>query len=137
MSKIFIDTNIFVYSLDEDDKQKKEQSRQLLQNAIREETVVISTQVLQELYVVGTTKLKIDSILMKNILHSFENLEIVIIDTDLIKEAIDVSVLNRLSFWDALIIATAERAKCEYLYTEDLNAGQIIRGVQVKNPYIA
>ena len=132
-----MDTNIFVYSLDEHDKQKKKQSRQLLQNAIREETVVISTQVLQELYVVGTTKLKIDSILMKNILHSFENLEIVIIDTDLIKEAIDVSVLNRLSFWDALIIATAERAKCEYLYTEDLNAGQIIRGVQVKNPYIA
>ena len=132
-----MDTNIFIYSLDEHDKQKKEQSRQLLQNAIREETVVISTQVLQELYIVGTTKLKIDSILMKNILHSFENLEIVIIDTDLIKEAIDVSVLNRLSFWDALIIATAERAKCEYLYTEDLNAGQIIRGVQVNNPYIA
>ena len=74
---------------------------------------------------------------MKNILHSFENLEIVIIDTDLIKEAIDVSVLNKVSFWDALIIATAECAKCEYLYTEDLNAGQIIRGVQVKNPYIA
>lgn len=137
MSKIFMDTNIFVYSLDEHDKQKKEQSRQLLQNTIREETVVISTQVLQELYVVGTTKLKIDSILMKNILHSFENLEIVIIDTDLIKEAIDVSVLNKVSFWDALIIATAECAKCEYLYTEDLNAGQIIRGVQVKNPYIA
>ena len=96
-----MDTNIFVYSLDEYDKQKKEQSRHLLQNTIREETVVISTQVLQELYVVGTTKLKIDSILMKNILHSFENLEIVIIDTDLIKEAIDVSVLNRVSFWDA------------------------------------
>jgi len=137
VSKIFLDTNIFVYSLDEHDKQKKEQSRQLLQNTIREDTVVISTQVLQELYVVGTTKLKIDSILMKNILHSFENLEIVIIDTDLIKEAIDVSVLNKVSFWDALIIATAECAKCEYLYTEDLNAGKVIRGVQVKNPYIA
>lgn len=132
-----MDTNIFVYSLDDHYKQKKEQSRQLLQNAIRDETVVISTQVLQELYVVGTTKLKVDSILMKNILHSFENLEIVIIDTGLINEAIDVSVLNRVSFWDALIIATAERAKCEYLYTEDLNAGQTIRGVQVKNPYIA
>ena len=74
---------------------------------------------------------------MKNILHGFENLEVVIIDTDLIKEAIDVSVLNRMSFWDALILVAAERARCEYIYTEDFNAEQIIRGVQVINPYTA
>jgi len=122
VSKIFIDTNIFVYSLDNYDHHKKEQSRQILKHIVQNETAVISTQVLQELYVVGATKLKIDAILMKNIIHTFENLEIVIIDTDLIEEAIDVSILNSISLWDALVISAAESAKCEYVYTEDLNA---------------
>jgi predicted nucleic acid-binding protein len=135
VSKIFIDTNILIYSLDKFNINKNQKSRQIIQTVVQKETAVISTQVLQELYAVGTTKLNIDPILMKNILSTFENLEIVIVDVDLIKEAIDTSVLNRFSFWDALIVAAAERAKCEYVYTEDLNSDQIIRGVKVKNPY--
>lgn len=135
MSKIFIDTNILIYSLDNFDLKKNQKSRQIILTDVHKEIAVISTQVLQELYIAGTTKLNIDPILMKSILSSFENLEVVIIDADLIKEAIDTSILNRISFWDALIVAAAECAKCEYLYTEDLNSGQIIRGVKVENPY--
>ena len=135
MSKIFIDTNILIYSLDNFDLKKNQKSRQIIQSIVQKETAVISTQVLQELYVTGTTKLNIDPILMKSILSLFENLEVVIIDADLIKEAIDTSVLNKISFWDALIVTAAEHAKCEYVYTEDLNSGQIIRGVKVENPY--
>ena len=57
-----------------------------------------------------------------------------VITPALIKEAIDCSIINRLSFWDALIIAAAESAKCERLWTEDLNHGQIVRGVRIENP---
>jgi len=39
-----------------------------------------------------------------------------------------------LSFWDALIVAAAESAYCETLWTEDLNHGQVIRGVRIENP---
>ncbi|MFW6137669.1 MAG: PIN domain-containing protein [Spirochaetota bacterium] len=137
MSKIFIDTNILVFALDNYDKQKKQKSKQILTDVISKQIAVISTQVLQELYVAGTTKLSIDPILMKNIVHAFENVEVVIIDTDLIKEAIDTSVLNKVSFWDSLIVVAAEKAKCESLYTEDFNHGQIIRGVRVENPYMS
>ncbi|RKY57399.1 MAG: PIN domain nuclease, partial [Candidatus Neomarinimicrobiota bacterium] len=49
-------------------------------------------------------------------------------------EAIDCSMISQLSFWDALIIVSAERAKCRDIWTEDLNHGQIIRGVKVVNP---
>ncbi len=42
----------------------------------------------------------------------------------------------KISFWDALIIVSAESAKCEKIYTEDLNHGQIIRGVKIENPLI-
>lgn len=136
MSKIFIDTNIFVYTIDNYNPGKKSKCRKLLKNIVKNHKAVISTQVIQEFYVVGTTKLDLDPILVKNILHKFENIEIVVVDIALIKEAIDISILNKLSFWDALIIAAADSAKCENLYTEDLTHGQIIRGVKIENPLI-
>ncbi|MEK6646502.1 MAG: PIN domain-containing protein [Candidatus Firestonebacteria bacterium] len=136
MYKVFIDTNILVYAVDNCNLKKRNKARDILKETVKSNSFVISTQVLQEFYVIGTTKLKIDPILAKNILHTFENMEIVSIDIFLIKEAIDTSVLNKISFWDALIIVSAENAKCEKIYTEDLNHGQIIRGVKIENPLL-
>lgn len=134
MTKIFIDTNIFVYSMDSFDKKKRSTSRNLLKSVTKDMKGVISTQVLQEFYVTSTKKLGIDPILAKNILYSLKNFETIIITSELIMEAIDCSILNRLSFWDALIIVAAESAQCDELWTEDLNEGQIIRGVRIINP---
>lgn len=69
-----------------------------------------------------------------NILHSFERFETIIITPQIIKEAIDCSIINRLSFWDALIVTAAEGAKCEKIWSEDLNDGQVVRGVRIENP---
>jgi predicted nucleic acid-binding protein len=52
----------------------------------------------------------------------------------IIREAIDYSIINKLSFRDALIVAAAESAKCVKLWSEDLNDGQVIRGGRVENP---
>ena len=68
------------------------------------------------------------------ILHDSERFEVITITPELIKEAIDCIIINRLSFWDALIVGTADSAHCEKLWTEDLNDGQIIRGVRVEDP---
>ena len=88
-----------------------------------------------EFYVVATTKLKADPIIIKNIIHNFNNIEIVQNDLELIEQAIDISVISQLSFWDSLIIAAAEKAKCESILSEDLNPGQTYRGVMVINPF--
>jgi len=73
----------------------------------------------------------------KSILVSFENMEVVRIDPHLIGQAIDTSILSRISFWDSLVVVAAESAKCEVVYTEDLNPGQIIRGVRIENPLLS
>ena len=137
MSKIFIDTNILIYAMDQANPFKQKQARFLLQE-IREKmhTGVISTQILQEFYVTATKKLNLDPILIKSILRALENYEVVVINPDLIESAIDCSILNRLSFWDALIVVSAESACCDSILTEDLNHGQIIRGVKVENPFL-
>lgn len=136
MSKVFVDTNILVYSMDKHDLQKMKKSRSILKKLKEKMHGVISTQVLQEFYVVATKKLKADPIKVKDIIRSFENLEIITITPAIIEDAIDCSILNMISFWDALIVSAAESAKCSQLWTEDLNTGQVIRGVKVVNPFI-
>jgi len=133
ISKVFIDTNILICSLDTYDLKKQRLCRKFLLKLKENNVGVISTQVLQEFYVTATKKLKIEPLLAKKILHSFEHFEVVYIDTGLIKEAIDCSILQEISFWDALIIVAAESANCQSIWTEDLNHEQIIRGVRVKN----
>lgn len=135
MSKIFIDTNIFVYSIDQKEALKKDRAREILKKVIDSHQAVISTQVVKEFYVVATTKLKADQFIVKNIIHNFRNMEVVNNDIELIEQAIDISVISQLSFWDSLIIAAAEKAHCEYVFSEDLNAGQTYRGVMVVDPF--
>ena len=135
VSKIFIDTNILVYTLDSKDSYKQAKARKIMEKVVNLHQPVISTQVLKEFYVVATTKLKADRIIVKNIIHNFCNMEIVQNDLELIEQAIDISVILQLSFWDSLIVAAAEKAKCEYIISEDLNSGQTYRGVMVINPF--
>ena len=134
MSKIFLDTNILLYTIDQNDTGKQHKARGIVRRVTERNAPVISTQVLQEFYVASTTKLGVEPLLAKSIVHAFENMEVVRVDPYLIREAIDVSILNTISFWDALIVVAAESASCETLYSEDLNPGQIIRGVTIENP---
>jgi len=134
MSKVFVDTNILVYCMDESDKKRKARCRTLVEALVGDLYGVLSTQVLQEFYVAATKKLGADPLAVKDILHSFRRFETVVITPEIIKDAIDCSLINRLSFWDSLIAVAAESARCEKIWTEDLNDGQIIRGVRIENP---
>jgi len=134
MSKVFIDTNILVYALDSFDQAKQKRCRDLLRSLSADLSGVISTQVMQEFYVTAIKKLGTEPLVAKDLLNAFQRFEIVIVTPEIIKEAIDSSILNRLSFWDALIVAAAESARCDRIWTENLNDGQIIRGVRVENP---
>jgi predicted nucleic acid-binding protein len=136
--KYFIDTNILVYANDRSEKVKQKRAQQILFDGIANEKIAISAQVLSEFYVTVTQKIKIKlpaNIAKKEILL-FKMIEIVEIDFNLIVQAINISNENKLSYWDSLIIAAAQRAKCNILYSEDLNPDQTIDSVKIENPFI-
>jgi len=135
MSKTFIDSNVLIYAADEAEPEKRRISQTLLATLKNGQLGVISTQIMQEFYVTAVKKLGIDAIIAKSIVHSMRNYEVVLIDAPLIDEAIDCSILNQLSFWDALVVAAAEKARCDRILTEDLTHGQVIRGVRIENPF--
>ena len=136
MSRAFLDTNILLYTADERDAGRRAASRRLIEDLCKDGLKpFISTQVLQEFYVGATQKFAIDPVKAKGMMRGMLEWDVVVITPELINNAIDCSILNRISFWDGLIVAAAEAARCEVLYTEDLNHGQVIRGVRVQNPF--
>ncbi len=69
-------------------------------------------------------------------MQAFTIFEVVQISPELIEKAVDRSVLSQLSFWDALIVAASAASGCTTIYSEDLNAGQLIDGVRIVNPFV-
>ena len=134
MPKSFLDTNILIYQMDHREVVKQRKCRELVRALVLRHEAVISTQILQEFYVACTAKLKVKPILVKGMIHGFQNMEVVTVGADLINEAIDTSIQYQISFWDSLVVVSAESAKCQYLITEDLNEGQVIRNVKIQNP---
>lgn len=132
-AKVFFDTNVLLYAYDRHDPAKQRRALDLI--ATHRVGIVVSTQVLQEFFVGATGKLGIPDLEAKEIIRAWSRFEVVGIDPPRINEAIDIRILNRLSFWDALILAAASSAQCATLLSEDLNNGQIIDGVRVKNPF--
>jgi predicted nucleic acid-binding protein len=137
MSKAFLDTNVLAYACDQDTPAKRDAARALLRQVASGVAPCISTQVLQEFYVVATGKLSIAPLQAKDIIRSFRRFEVVTIDADDVERAVDGNILWQVSFWDALIIVAAQKARCEVLYSEDLNAGQAFDSLRVVNPFAA
>ena len=136
MSRAFIDTNILVYTWDKSCAEKQQRARSLLKELdTATAKLVISTQVLQEFYVTVTQKLGIDCLTAKDALRALSRFQIVQVSPEIIEKAIDLSILNRISFWDALVVSSASKANCSFIYSQDLNSGQIIGGIKVINPF--
>ncbi len=135
-SKVFIDTNILIYTEDTFNKAKQTKARECIREIVDHGRGVISTQVLQEYYVAAIRKLNITPLHAKKQIIAWKNLEVVTITADFIEKAIDISILDQISFWDALIVVAALEARCPILWTEDLNPGQIIHGLKIQNPLL-
>ena len=134
--KVFLDTNILAYAHDAGSPDKQRKSREVIAQLAESGDGAISTQIMQEFFVTATRKLGVPPLAVKGVLKTFAGFEIVQVSPNLVHEAIDCSILNQLSFWDALVLASAAAAGCSTLYTEDLNAGQTILGVKVENPLV-
>jgi predicted nucleic acid-binding protein len=121
--KIFIDTNLWIYMHSKDPK--KEIVTKLVKTNFSK--IIISVQVIGEIYQVLTSK-SIKSAtearnIIRNIVSTFPPISITQATAE---SAIGISIKSKLTYWDSLIIASSLESGCEYLYSEDLNHGQII-----------
>ena len=132
----FVDTNIFVYAVADDDPTRKSIAEELLEQLAEVGALHTSTQVLQELYVVLTLKVR-RKFTPAGALDYLDRIARSVTPTDygLVRHAAELSSQHKLNFWDALIVAAAARSGALVLYTEDLQHGRTILGVTIMNPF--
>lgn len=130
--KTFVDTNVLVYLFSKTEPNKRLVIADLLQQTSQ---IVWSTQVIQEFYQLMTAKYGKEPQKVKSILQQFSHFELIVNNLETIHQAIDIQSLNKLSFWDSLIISAACQAKCTSLLTEDLTHQQTISGIRILNPF--
>jgi predicted nucleic acid-binding protein len=127
----FIDSNILLYWASGD--LKKAQIAETIISA----RPTISVQVLNEFVAVSRKKHRapLDKI---NIALKLTKVtcSVVSLSIDMHVLALEIAQLNQINIYDACIVAAAELAGCDTLYTEDLNDGQRIGSVTIRNPFI-
>lgn len=135
----FVDSNVVVYSVDANPAERAKHETAVGLLASEPDELVISTQVLQEFYVVVTRKLAypLDEERAARALRGLAKLDVVGVDVPLVMAAAGTSRAAKLSLWDALIIEAARQAGCARVFSEDMSDGQVIRGVKVENPFMA
>ena len=135
-TKVFFDSNILVYFADGADPQKQQIAEKLIKNAVINDNGVISTQNLQEFFAATTRKLLCTKEKAKEYVENFsDSFTVEQVSVPLILKAINISIKNKFSFWDSLILSAAIQSGCIICYSEDLTNGQIVEGVKVVNPF--
>ena len=135
--RVFFDTNVLVYLFDRDAQRKQQRARELLRQHAASGQVLLSTQVLQEFYVAVTRKLArpLEEGSALDAVRHLATLPVVQVDNQLVLAAAARSHRMKLSFWDALIVQAAIEGGATGLFSEDLQHGQRIDGLDVENPF--
>jgi len=136
--KVFVDTNILIYAHDLDAGQRNTLSADILRDLWENRIGIISTQVLQEFYVNVTRKIEnpLPKSKARGIIESYLAWPVELNDAKTVLAASEIEERHMLSFWDALIVASARNADAEKILTEDLNHGQQIEGILIENPFV-
>ena len=133
---VFVDTNILVYAHNKDDGGKYLIAKAKVESLWNRPILPsISVQVLQEFYV-NLVRKKVKASDAREAVMNYLEWDVIDNDRALLLAGIRLQETWRLSFWDALIIAAAKRAKVKELWSEDLNPGQNYEGVVVINPLL-
>ena len=135
-ARSFVDTNLLVYADDRRHAAKQQTARALIADLFASASGVLSLQVLQEYFAAARGKLGIEAAEARRKVELYSHFEVVVPTLDDLLAAIDLHRLRGFSLWDALIVRAALKARCQVLYTEDLQHGQRVDGLRVVNPFL-
>jgi len=133
----FVDTNVLLYAHDSSETGKQPIARALLEELWADRSGALSTQVLQEFYVVATRKFQppMRRSEAREIVGLYATWSVVSVDVGLILDAAALEERAQLSFWDALIVEAARRAGAARVVSEDFQAGRRLAGITIENPF--
>ena len=133
----FVDTNILIYSHDRSAGQKHSRARNLLRELWQSGDGCLSIQVLQEFFVNVTRKVA-RPLAPEAAAQIIADLSVWRVHRPGVEDILDAIRLQgryQVSFWDAMIVASAIQSGCQTIWSEDLNSGQVYEDVTVLSPF--
>jgi len=137
--RTFVDTNVLAYAHDASEVEKQRIARAVLEDLWVDRSGIVSTQVLQEFYVVATRKFhppmpRPDA---REIVALYAAWPVIQVDVELVLDAATLEDQAQLSFWDALIVEAARRAGADRIVSEDFGTARRVAGIAIVNPFDA
>ena len=132
----FVDTNILLYAVSTvpEEVDKKRLANELLNT----EDLALSAQVLQEFYSQSTRPSRPRTLTHNQavqFIRQLGDLHVEPITRELVYMALTIRQRFHISYWDAAILAAAQIANCDIVYSEDLSHTQDYDGIRVQNPF--
>lgn len=139
-SKIFIDSNIWIYAFLESEKERAKQQHilSLLENLPSDGAVFVSVQVINEFHWILSRKYGIDDATIKaKVIKGIAAVaNIAPLDFKVYQDAYRIRGKYNVSFWDSLIVASALDNGCTILYSEDMQHELMIDAkLKIVNPF--
>lgn len=130
---VFFDTNVLVYLVSSD------AGKAARADALLREGGYVSVQVLNELVSVLRKKYRFDWTDVETVLALVQAYcEVVSVDLLMHQEGLLLARLHQLAWYDALIVAAAQRVQAQSLYSEDMQHGRRYEdALRVVNPFLA
>jgi predicted nucleic acid-binding protein len=134
MNADFIDTNILVYLFSVDEKEKRLRAEELVQRA----ELLISTQVINEFVNVMFRKFSLSASEVDQACRELElTFRVSVVTQKTIFNAIRLKGRYGFSYFDALMVSSALEERCQNLYTEDMQHGQVVEdNLTIVNPFL-
>jgi len=136
-AKVFVDTNILVYSRDDSEAEKQIIAKQWLAVLWQQRTGRVSAQSLNEYYITVTQRLKPGRSRpdARNDVRNLASWNPIPVDFNVIENAWQIQDRYQFSWWDSLIISAAQIQDCSMLLSEDMQDGQLIGNMKILNPF--
>jgi len=135
--KVFVDTNVLVYAYEASAGSKHDVAKNLMIELWNKGGALLSIQVLQEFYVSVTRKIShpISPASAKEIVKDLLTWDVVVMDGPSVLKATELEQDDHISFWDALIVAAAQKAGATEILSEDFTHGRDFAGVTIRDPF--
>jgi predicted nucleic acid-binding protein len=135
MTRFSLDANVLVYAADRAAGTRHEQALDILDRAVRRDCV-LTLQALAEFFHATTRKRMMAkaeaAAQMRDWTTEFPTVSA---DSAVLWTALEFAIEGRFGWWDALLLATAERHGCEVVLSEDMQDGASFGGVTILDPF--
>ena len=133
--RVFLDTNVFLYSFLDQDVGKKAVAARLVADSVQKQCGFVSLQVIKEFCNVMVKKSGRTAAEIARALEVFRSVNIVAGSMETVRRALEIREGHGIQFYDALMLSSAEVAVCDVIFTEDLNDGEMYGTVKAINPF--